>query len=148
MFASIQTRPAPLASLGMTTSRPGLIAGAWQVARVELTELRSSPGLYLFVPLILLQTLGTTLVAVGFLDTPLLITSGHLRRQHDGNPGDVRLLAPPVLHGRVARAGTIDPAGGDRLCHADPHGIALSGQRCRPGDGGPDDRRWPPAWAG
>ena len=60
----------------MTTARPGLLAGAWQVARVELTELRSSPGLYLFIPLILLQTLGPALVAVGFLDTPLLITSG------------------------------------------------------------------------
>ena len=46
------------------------------MARVELTELRSSPGLYLFIPLILLQTLGPALVAVGFLDTPLLITSG------------------------------------------------------------------------
>ena len=67
---------ASLASLGMTTIRPGLLAGGWQVARVELTELRSSPGLYLFAPLILLQTLGPALIAVGFLDTPLLITSG------------------------------------------------------------------------
>ena len=50
--------PAPLASLGMTMRRPGLLAGAWHVARVELTELRSSPGLYLFIPLILLQTIG------------------------------------------------------------------------------------------
>ncbi len=60
----------------MTTSRPGLIAGAWQVARVELAELRSSPGLYIFIPLILLQTIGTSLVAVGALDTPLLLTPG------------------------------------------------------------------------
>ena len=35
-----------------------MLAGAWQMARVELTELRSSPGLYLFAPLILLETLG------------------------------------------------------------------------------------------
>jgi hypothetical protein len=76
-FASIQIRPAPLASLGMTTRRPSLIAGGWQVARVELAELRSSPGLFLFIPLILLQTIGATLVRVGFLDTPLLITSGN-----------------------------------------------------------------------
>ena len=69
-------QPASLASLGMTTTRPGLLAGAWRVARVELTELRSSPGLYLFAPLILLETLGPALVAVGFLDTPLLVTSG------------------------------------------------------------------------
>jgi ABC-2 type transport system permease protein len=65
-----------LGALGMTTARPGLLAGAWQVANVELTELRSSPGLYLFAPLILLQTLGPALVAVGFLDTPILMTSG------------------------------------------------------------------------
>jgi hypothetical protein len=66
----------PLAALGMTTTRPGLLGGAWQVARVELTELRYSPGLYLFIPLILLQAVGTALADVGFLDTPLLITSG------------------------------------------------------------------------
>jgi ABC-2 type transport system permease protein len=76
MLTSIQARPAPLASLGMTTRRPSLIAGGWQVARVELAELRSSPGLYLFSPLILIETVGTTLVAIGFLDTPLLVTSG------------------------------------------------------------------------
>jgi len=75
-ISATETQPAPLASLGMTTVRPSLLGGAWQVARVELTELRSSPGLYLFAPLILLQTLGTSLVDVGFLDTPLLITSG------------------------------------------------------------------------
>ena len=40
----------PLASLGMTSSRPGLLAGALDVARIELIELRSSPGLYLFIP--------------------------------------------------------------------------------------------------
>ncbi len=75
-IAVIPTRSEPLASLGMITRPIGLFQGAWDVARVELTELRSSPGLYLFVPLILLQTLGPALVAVGFLDTPLLITSG------------------------------------------------------------------------
>jgi ABC-2 type transport system permease protein len=65
---------APLRSLGMNTARPGLLAGAWHVARSELVELRSSPGLYLFIPLILLQTVASTLVEVGFLDTSLLIT--------------------------------------------------------------------------
>ena len=66
----------PLASLGMAGTGPGLIWGAWHVARIELAELVSSPGLYLFVPLILLQTLGQSLVEVGYLDTPLLVTSG------------------------------------------------------------------------
>ena len=65
---------APLGSLGMTVVRPGLLAGAWHVARIELIELRSSPGLYLFIPLILLQTVATALIEVGFLDTSLLIT--------------------------------------------------------------------------
>ena len=65
----------------MTSSRPGSSLAAWHVARVELAELRSSPGLYLFVPLILLQTLGQALVEVGFLDSPLLITLGQLRRR-------------------------------------------------------------------
>jgi len=66
----------PLAALGMAGTRPGLIWGAWHVARIELKELVSSPGLYLFVPLILLQTVGQSLVQVGHLDTPLLVTSG------------------------------------------------------------------------
>jgi ABC-type transport system involved in multi-copper enzyme maturation permease subunit len=68
--------PSPLNALGMTGTRPGLFAGAVNVARVELAELISSPGLYLFSALILLQTLGNALTRVGFLDTPLLITSG------------------------------------------------------------------------
>ena len=63
-----------------------------------------------------------------------------VRHRLDGNPGDVRLLAAVVLHGRIARAGTINPAVGDRVRHADPHGLAAPGQECRPGDGGPDDR--------
>jgi ABC-2 type transport system permease protein len=67
---------ASLPTMGTTTARPGLVNGAWQVARVELTELRSSPGLYLFAPLILLQTVGTSMLEVGFLDTPLLLTPG------------------------------------------------------------------------
>jgi ABC-2 type transport system permease protein len=66
----------PLASLGMTSRSPGLIRGAWAVMGVELLELRSSPGLYLFIPLLVLQGLGPTLVAVGPFDTPLLQTSG------------------------------------------------------------------------
>jgi ABC-2 type transport system permease protein len=65
---------APLSALGMTMKRPDLLLGAWQVAKVELIELRSSPGLYLFIPLLLLQTVGAALVEVGFLDTSLLVT--------------------------------------------------------------------------
>ena len=71
-------RPGPLSALGMASTRPGFLAGAWMVARAELRELRSSAGLYLFVPLILLQTIGIALVAVGAFDTPLLATPGTL----------------------------------------------------------------------
>ncbi len=60
----------------MAAAGPGLIWGAWHVARIELAELVWSPGLYLFVPLILLQTLSQSLFQVGYLDTPLLVTSG------------------------------------------------------------------------
>ena len=75
-ISAISARPASIASLAMTSARPGLFAGARQVATVELAELASSPGLYLFIPLILLQTILNSILEVGFLDTPLLITSG------------------------------------------------------------------------
>src|SRR5207245_3305762 len=62
--------------LGMASGKPGLVRGIVEVACVELRELRGHPGLYLFVPLILLQIVGTNLVAVGAFGTPLLLTSG------------------------------------------------------------------------
>jgi ABC-type transport system involved in multi-copper enzyme maturation permease subunit len=68
----------PLATLAMQSRRPGLLAQAAAVARVELRELRSSPGLYLFGPLILMQTIGTAFVRTGAFDTPVLWTSGLL----------------------------------------------------------------------
>jgi ABC-2 type transport system permease protein len=68
----------PLADLGMCASPPGFLRGMAEVARVELRELRSHPGLYLFVPIILLQVIGTSLLAVGAFGTPLLVTSGTL----------------------------------------------------------------------
>ncbi len=70
-------RPA-LASLGMRVRRPGFLRGAAEVLRVELRELRSQPGLYLFVPIILMQVIGTAMTAVGAFDTPVLNTSGGL----------------------------------------------------------------------
>jgi len=68
--------PRPLSGLRMTSGRPGLFRGAWAVARAEAAELRSSPGLYLFVPLLVLEAVGPNLVAVGAFATPLLLTSG------------------------------------------------------------------------
>ncbi len=57
----------------MTMRRPGPLSTAWHVARTELAELRSSPGIYLFAPLMLLLVLTSALVEVGFLDTSLLV---------------------------------------------------------------------------
>ena len=49
-----------------------------EVARTEFKLLGRHPGLYLFVPLILLQVFGG-LVNTGAFDTPLLQTPGHPR---------------------------------------------------------------------
>jgi ABC-type transport system involved in multi-copper enzyme maturation permease subunit len=67
---------APLASMQMRVRPPGFVRSAWLVARSELTELRHSPGLYLFGLLILLLTLLVNFVALGAFQTPLLMTSG------------------------------------------------------------------------
>jgi ABC-type transport system involved in multi-copper enzyme maturation permease subunit len=62
--------------LEVPTAPPRLLRGMLHVLRFELRELKSQPGLYLFVPMILLQTLGTTLTAYGAFDTPVLVTPG------------------------------------------------------------------------
>lgn len=67
---------APLASLNMTSRAPGFWRGAWEVARVEMKELLSHPGLYLFVPIILIQTFGTAVNVSGALENPILVTPG------------------------------------------------------------------------
>jgi ABC-type transport system involved in multi-copper enzyme maturation permease subunit len=67
-----------LGELAMRSSATGFWQTAWQVARSEMRELKSQPGLYLFVPLILFEIIGNSLVAVGAFDTPLLLTSGTL----------------------------------------------------------------------
>jgi ABC-2 type transport system permease protein len=70
--------PKPLRQLGMRAHSPGLLSGIVRVARIELRELRSQPGLYIFVPLILLESIGVNSIAVGAFQTPLLLTSGTL----------------------------------------------------------------------
>ncbi len=74
---AVSLLPKPLASLGMTTSRAGFVSGLAEVLRVELRELASQPGLYLFVPMILLQAYGSV-VSTGAFDTTLLATPGTL----------------------------------------------------------------------
>lgn len=69
---------ASLATLQMTTNARGWWATAWGTARAEARELSSQAGLYLFVPLIVLQLVGNSLTAIGAFDTPLLLTPGQL----------------------------------------------------------------------
>jgi ABC-type transport system involved in multi-copper enzyme maturation permease subunit len=72
----IKTLAPPLGELRMAGKPPGFWRGAIEVARVELRELRNAPGLYLFIPLILLQTIGATAVALGPFGTFVLATPG------------------------------------------------------------------------
>jgi ABC-type transport system involved in multi-copper enzyme maturation permease subunit len=65
-----------LVELRMRSRGIGLGAGTLEVARTELRNLLSSPGVYLFGALILLETLGESLTALGPFQTELLITPG------------------------------------------------------------------------
>jgi hypothetical protein len=60
----------------VTTSPPGLVATTWMVLSRETAALLRSPGIWLFGPLIILQTWGSTAFRLGTLDTQLLLTSG------------------------------------------------------------------------
>ncbi|MBI3845424.1 MAG: hypothetical protein HY292_12385 [Planctomycetes bacterium] len=65
-----------VSALHMHSSPVGFVRQTIDVARFELRGLRTQPGLYLFVPLILLETLGIALTQTGAFDTPLLATPG------------------------------------------------------------------------
>jgi ABC-type transport system involved in multi-copper enzyme maturation permease subunit len=73
-----EARPSsrPLAELGARSREVGALAATFTVAGTELRNLLASPGVYLFGALILIQTLGGTLLAVGPFQTELLITPG------------------------------------------------------------------------
>src|SRR6185295_15021321 len=66
----------PLSDLRMRTRGSGLAAAALAVARTELRSLIASPGLYVFGALILIQTLGSSLLAQGAFQTEVFITPG------------------------------------------------------------------------
>ena len=68
--------PSAAVALDMRSAVPGFWRTLGRVARAELQELRRQAGLYIFVPLILIQTLGNVLLAVGAFDTPILLTPG------------------------------------------------------------------------
>ena len=65
-----------LGELGMRTEPPGFLAAATAIGRTEVLELLVRPGMYLFVPLILWQSVSQSLFALGPFDAPLLLTSG------------------------------------------------------------------------
>ena len=60
----------------MTTGKPSFLKGLASVTAAETRELRRQAGLYIFIPLILIQCLGNALLAVGAFDTPVLLTPG------------------------------------------------------------------------
>ena len=64
------------ATLGMRRKPPSFFGSVGAVAGAELRELLRQAGLYIFVPLILIQVLGNSLLAVGAFDTPVLLTPG------------------------------------------------------------------------
>ena len=68
----------------MSARPPGLFPAPGPWRRAELTELGSSPGLYLFIPLLVMEALGPNLIAVGPFDTPLLLTSGTFAARRSG----------------------------------------------------------------
>ncbi len=72
-----RTEPAGLVPLGMRSGRPTFLASVGHVVAAEIKLLGRHPGLYLFVPLILVQVLAGV-VQVGAFDTPLLQTPGAL----------------------------------------------------------------------
>lgn len=68
----------PLSTLGMRARPPGLLRSVPPLARAELRGLATQPGLYLFIPLIVLFTVVSALEATGMLDAPLLLTAGSM----------------------------------------------------------------------
>jgi ABC-2 type transport system permease protein len=67
---------APLAALGMRTRLASAWSATWTVARFELTELASQPGLYVFIPAILLFLVIDLDANSGEFQAPVLLTSG------------------------------------------------------------------------
>jgi ABC-2 type transport system permease protein len=67
---------APLSSLAMTARPPGRLAGVLAVTRFELAELRAQPGLYIFIPAILLFLYVLFRETYGYFYSPLLLTPG------------------------------------------------------------------------
>ena len=69
---------ATVADLEMTTRPLGFWKATRVIARSEIRDLVVRPGMYLFVPLILIQVLTTTVLAIGPFNSRILLTSGAL----------------------------------------------------------------------
>ncbi len=76
VFSRAAPTPAPLAALAMQARPSGFLHQAATIARFELLGLASSAGLYLFIPLILVQTIVNAYYAEGVWGTRLIVTSG------------------------------------------------------------------------
>jgi len=77
-----------LRELGMRTVPPGFFAAVHAIARTEVRELLVRPWPYLFVPLIVWQSVSASLLALGPFDSPLLVTSGAMAAsQRDSHSG-------------------------------------------------------------
>ncbi len=68
----------PLHKMGMRTTAPSFFSGAARVAGTEVRSLLSSPAIYIFALLILLQVFGNSMVITGPFETRLLLTPGQL----------------------------------------------------------------------
>ena len=69
--------PRTLAVLGMGSRPAGFLRNAWTVARFELQELAAQPGLYIFIPFILLSLYILYRDTRGAeLESPMLLTPG------------------------------------------------------------------------
>lgn len=68
----------PLAELSMTAKPPGLLTATWQVARIELAQVRSQPGLYLFAAFAMLLAWEYAGSARGVFDSVPIHTAGGL----------------------------------------------------------------------
>ncbi len=69
---------ATLRGLNMATAPLGFWKAARVIGREDVRELVRRPGMYLFVPLILYQSIFTTVVAIGPFNSRLLLTSGEV----------------------------------------------------------------------
>jgi ABC-2 type transport system permease protein len=76
LLINIPAPNAPLQLLEMHRRKPLWFSTFWNVLRTETRELRNSAGLYLFIPVIMLDVLTEAVTALGPMDTPLLITPG------------------------------------------------------------------------